>query len=65
MDGIPTAQGGVASEHHTRRLVDRSQLSVDVGEMLQATALDKLTTADIIIMLVQDRRSLINLLIHY
>ena len=42
VDSIATAQRGVTGEDHTRRLVDSSQFSVDVGEMFKTTILDEL-----------------------
>jgi hypothetical protein len=63
VDGIPAAQGGVASEHHTWRLVDRSQLTVNVGEVLQATTFDKLTTISRHYVMI--RRWVESSLIHY
>lgn len=42
VDGVATSKRGVPCEHHTGRLVDSAQLTVDVGEVPEATAFDKL-----------------------
>lgn len=42
MNGISTAQGGVAGEDHAGRLVHRAQFPVYIGEVLQATTGNKL-----------------------
>ena len=42
VNSVTTAQWGVPSEDHTRRLIDHSQLTVNVGELLKTTTLDEL-----------------------